>query len=74
MDATTSEMEQEMKQLDQEISTLEELSGASKVLKNKANYLISQLNLFDKDYLADTSWYIYRKSSYSIMNSTLLSV
>ncbi|XP_021949224.1 transmembrane GTPase Marf isoform X2 [Folsomia candida] len=55
VDATTSEMEQEMKQLDQEISTLEELSGASKVLKNKANYLISQLNLFDKDYLADTS-------------------
>lgn len=55
VDSTTSEMEQEMKQLDQEISTLEELSGAAKLLKNKANYLINELNMFDKAYLTEKS-------------------
>jgi hypothetical protein len=55
VDSTTAEMEHEMKQLNQEISTLEELSGASKLLKNKANYLISELNLFDKAYLLEKS-------------------
>lgn len=44
-----------MKQLDAEIGTLEELSGAAKLLKNKANYLINELNLFDKAYLVDKS-------------------
>jgi hypothetical protein len=48
-------MEHEMKQLDLAIATLEELSGAAKLLKNKANYLINELNMFDKAYLLDKS-------------------
>jgi len=55
VDSSTSEMEHEMKQLDLAIATLEELSGAAKLLKNKANYLINELNMFDKAYLIDKS-------------------
>jgi mitofusin len=55
VDSTTADMEQEVKQLDEQILTLEELSSAAKLLKNKANYLINELNLFDKAYLSDKS-------------------
>ncbi|ODM94964.1 Transmembrane GTPase Marf [Orchesella cincta] len=48
-----SEMEQEMKQLESEIQKLEELTASSKLLKNKANYLISELDMFDSAYLSE---------------------
>ncbi|CAL8148072.1 unnamed protein product [Orchesella dallaii] len=53
VDSSTSEMEQEMKQLESEIQKLEELTASSKLLKNKANYLISELDMFDSAYLSE---------------------
>jgi len=53
VDSSTSEMEQEMRQLESEIDKLEELTGSAKLLKNKANYLMNELDMFDSAYLSD---------------------
>lgn len=42
-----------MKQLEAEIDSLEELTASAKLLKNKANYLISELDMFDSAYLSE---------------------
>lgn len=46
-------MEQEMKQLEAEIDSLEQLTASAKLLKNKANYLVNELDMFDSAYLTD---------------------
>lgn len=53
VDSSTSDMEQEMKQLESEIQKLEELTASAKLLKNKANYLINELDMFDSAYLSE---------------------
>jgi len=53
VDSSTAEMEQDMKQLECEIQSLEELTSATKLLRNKANYLANELDLFDSAYLSD---------------------
>jgi len=51
VDSSTSEMENEMKSLEEEIQKLEELAASSKLLKNKANYLVNELDCFEKAFL-----------------------
>ncbi|XP_076242665.1 mitochondrial assembly regulatory factor isoform X1 [Calliopsis andreniformis] len=51
VDETTSEMDTELKNIASTIRTLEEATSNAKVLRNKANYLEKELELFDAAYL-----------------------
>ena len=51
MDETTSEMDSELKTIATTLRTLEEAATNAKVLRNKANYLANELELFDTAYL-----------------------
>jgi len=51
VDSSSSDMELEMKNLEVEIQKLDEIAASSKVLKNKANYLMNELELFDAAFL-----------------------
>jgi len=51
VDSSSSEMEMDMKNLEMEIQKLDEISANSKVLRNKANYLMNELELFDSAFL-----------------------
>lgn len=51
MDETSKEMDVELKKLDSEVLTLEEAASSAKVLRNKANYVTKELEMFDDVYL-----------------------
>ncbi|KAJ8917827.1 hypothetical protein NQ315_010736 [Exocentrus adspersus] len=51
VDEATSEMDKELKDLEAEVAKLENASGKAKVLRNKANYLAHELELFEDAYL-----------------------
>ncbi|XP_014208736.1 transmembrane GTPase Marf isoform X2 [Copidosoma floridanum] len=51
IDESTSEMDSELKTIAIKIRTLEEAATNAKVLRNKANYLANELDLFDAAYL-----------------------
>jgi mitofusin len=44
-------MDAEIKTLDKEIKQLEEAANSAKVLRNKANYITKQLEIFDDAFL-----------------------
>jgi mitofusin len=44
-------MDMEIKVLDKEIKQLEEAAISAKVLRNKANYITKELEMFDEVYL-----------------------
>lgn len=46
-----NDMQGEIKQLESELRTLDEVATATKVLRNKANYLVGELDRFDKAFL-----------------------
>nr|CAG4650746.1 EOG090X01A3 [Simocephalus serrulatus]SVE94079.1 EOG090X01A3 [Simocephalus serrulatus] len=51
VDGTMNDMQGEIKQLESELRTLDEVATATKVLRNKANYLVGELDRFDKAFL-----------------------
>lgn len=51
VDEATSEMDIELKNIASTIRILEEATSSAKVLRNKANYLTNELDLFDAAYL-----------------------
>ncbi|OAD54754.1 Transmembrane GTPase Marf [Eufriesea mexicana] len=51
VDDATSEMDSELKNIASTVRILEEATSSAKVLRNKANYLINELDLFDAAYL-----------------------
>lgn len=51
VDETTSEMDTELKHIASTIRIVEDATSSAKVLRNKANYLTNELDLFDTAYL-----------------------
>jgi len=51
VDEATSDMDAEIKTLDKEIKLLEEAANSAKVLRNNANYITQQLEIFDDAFL-----------------------
>lgn len=51
VDEATNHMDVEIKTLEKEIRQLEEAANSAKVLRNKANYITKQLEMFDDAYL-----------------------
>lgn len=51
VDEATNDMDAEIKTLDKEIKQLEEAANSAKVLRNKANYITKQLEIFDDAFL-----------------------
>lgn len=51
VDEATGEMDKELKELEAEVGKLENAGGKAKVLRNKANYLAHELELFEDTYL-----------------------
>ncbi|KAG8239159.1 hypothetical protein J437_LFUL018365 [Ladona fulva] len=51
VDGSTSEMDARLKELEKEIKALEKAANEAKVLRNKANYLSKELEMFDDTYL-----------------------
>lgn len=51
VDEATTEMDKQLKELEVEVSSLENASSKAKVLRNKANYLAHELELFEDAYL-----------------------
>ncbi|KAE8750554.1 hypothetical protein FOCC_FOCC002848 [Frankliniella occidentalis] len=51
VDETSKDMDIELKKLDSEVLTLEEAASSAKVLRNKANYVTNELEMFDDMYL-----------------------
>ncbi|XP_043485137.1 transmembrane GTPase Marf [Leptopilina heterotoma] len=51
VDESTSDMDMELKKIATSLRTLEEAATSAKVLRNKANYLTNELDLFDAAYL-----------------------
>ncbi|XP_008198472.1 transmembrane GTPase Marf isoform X2 [Tribolium castaneum] len=51
VDEATGEMDKEFKELEKDVATLENAAGRAKVLRNKANYLAHELELFEDAYL-----------------------
>lgn len=51
VDEATTDMDKQMKELEVEVKSLENASGKAKVLRNKANYLAHELELFEDAYL-----------------------
>ncbi|XP_071445709.1 transmembrane GTPase Marf isoform X1 [Hetaerina americana] len=51
VDESTSEMDARMKALEKEVKLLDEAANKAKVLRNKANYLSKELEMFDDCYL-----------------------
>ena len=44
-------MQVEIKQLETELRALDEVATSAKVLRNKANYLVGELDRFDRAYM-----------------------
>lgn len=53
VDRATDDMHDEMKKLDSELKQIEEASNSAKVLRNKAHYLIKELDMFQEAYLVN---------------------
>lgn len=51
VDEGTNAMDKELKQLESQVNALENAGARAKVLRNKANYLIHELELFEDAYL-----------------------
>nr|CAG4641468.1 EOG090X01A3 [Eurycercus lamellatus] len=51
VDGTMNDMQNEIKQLETELRSLDEVANAAKVLSNKAKYLAGELDRFDQAYL-----------------------
>lgn len=51
VDESTSEMDDDLKKIASTLRTLEEAATNAKVLRNKANYLANELELFDAAYI-----------------------
>jgi len=51
VDEATDDMHAEIKTLEKEIRQLEEAANSAKVLRNKANYITKELEMFDDAYL-----------------------
>lgn len=51
VDEATDEMDKELKELERQTMALESAAGKAKVLRNKANYLTHELELFEDAYL-----------------------
>lgn len=51
VDEATNDMDTELKSLEKEIRQLEEAANSAKVLRNKANYITKELEMFDDAYL-----------------------
>jgi len=54
VDEATTDMGNEMKTLEKEVRYLEEAANSAKVLRNKANYLTKELEMFNETYLKGT--------------------
>ncbi|KAB7495560.1 Transmembrane GTPase Marf [Armadillidium nasatum] len=52
VDESTTEMHKEMRSLEKEVQLLEDTGAQAKKLRNKANYLINELNIFQQTYLS----------------------
>ena len=53
VDETTSEMKEDIRNIDRTLHELEETGSRSKVLKNQANFISNKLELFEQSYLGD---------------------
>lgn len=51
VDEATDEMDKQLKELEKQVGGLESAAGKAKVLRNKANYLTHELELFEDAYL-----------------------
>lgn len=51
VDEATDEMDKELKEIEKQVTGLENAGGKAKVLRNKANYLNHELELFEDAYL-----------------------
>ena len=51
VDNSTTEMESHIKQLQRDISVMEDISTNAKKLKNKASYIVNQLDVFQETFL-----------------------
>lgn len=51
VDESTGDMDNQLKKLELEAATLENAASRAKVLRNKANYLAHELELFEDAYL-----------------------
>lgn len=51
VDGTMNDMQGDIKQLESELRALDEVATGAKVLRNKANYLVGELDRFDKAFL-----------------------
>lgn len=51
VDGTLSDMQAEIKQLEAELRVLDEIATSTKVRRNKANYLVGELDRFDRSYM-----------------------
>jgi mitofusin len=51
VDEATGDMDKQLKELERDVATLENAAGRAKVLRNKANYLAHELELFEDAYL-----------------------
>lgn len=51
VDEATNEMGGEMKKLEQELQHLEEAANSAKLLRNKASYIVKELEMFEEAYL-----------------------
>jgi len=51
VDGTLSDMQAEIKQLEGELRVLDDIATSAKVRRNKANYLVGELDRFDRSYM-----------------------
>jgi mitofusin len=51
VDETTDDMDTELKSLEKEIRQLEEAANSARLLRNKANYISKELEIFEDAYL-----------------------
>lgn len=51
VDGATKEMDVEMKSLEQQLHQLDEAATSAKLLKNKASYIVKELEMFEEAYL-----------------------
>ena len=56
VDNSTTEMESHIKQLQRDISVMEDISTNAKKLKNKASYIVNQLDVFQETFLKNDEW------------------
>ncbi|MCL4136454.1 UNVERIFIED_CONTAM: hypothetical protein GTU68_039291 [Idotea baltica] len=52
VDVTTTDMHKDLRGLEKEIQSLDDIGAQAKKLRNKANYLVNELDVFQQTYLA----------------------